>query len=513
MISATGGQTVEEQLAQNVLNVQVLSKQLQEKAKRARRVAKREDSSDDDDANGPGVTALARFAQVEAMPRPAGRPSTDTLFSWNALPNEWIVPLGLKGGVPVLGGSVSRLLSRGVVRFPSSIQRIEFGTDNISSENQGVLVEGWACWRVSDPKLALQKLDFSDRDNPMLATSKTLAIECAGIMKGLISVKTVNDLLKRREDLIDRLHEKLKPTEQRWGISFDEIGVSEVQILSQEVFDNLQRPYRNEAREVASTSDLDTEERIASRTAAQKERVARLNAENANRLRELETKNETQIREVEATEQKKRILNEQEIRQLKIEEEKRVQLLQEQAQREVGEQRVIAEQRIAAARQAEQIRTEAEQREQRERLELARLELAREVAAAEKALSEAKKRAELALQLLSVESELDLERRRLAVVHEREEFRLKVAAEERRIMGQLSDAEIRAKVVEALPEIAANIRIGDVRWYGGSASDGPAVLLSRALDQVLDVAEQHGIELRRHAPNRDGSGPAPPKER
>ena len=94
-------------------------------------------------------------------------------------------------------------------------------------------------------------------------------------MKGLISIKTVADLLKRREDLIDKLREKLKPTEERWGISFDEIGISEVQVLSQDVFENLQRPFRNDAREVAATSDLETEERITSKKAEQRERVAK----------------------------------------------------------------------------------------------------------------------------------------------------------------------------------------------------------------------------------------------
>lgn len=453
---------------------------------------------------GEGATRARVSTAISAR---RARPSTDTMFAWNALPNEWIVSLG-SGATPQLGGSISKLFGRGVVRFPSSVQRIEFSTDNISSENQGVMVEGWACWRVSDPKTAVSKLDFSDQDEPMLHTSKILAVECAGIMKGLISVKTVHDLLKRREDLIDRLREKLKPTEQRWGIAFDEIGISEVQILSQEVFDNLQRPFRNEAKEVAATSDLDTDEKIANKTAAQKERVARLNADNANRLRELEARNETKIREVEIGEEKKRIVGEQEVKGMRIEEEKRVTILQEKAKHDLEEQRVLAAQRLDASKKSEEVRLQAQLQAEREKLELERLARAQDIAAAEKELAQAKKLAELELKKAELDAQIQTEKQKIAMEQERELFRLKVQAEERRILGQLSENEIKAKVVEALPKIASSIRIGDIKWYGGSgAQDGPTSILARAVDQVLDVAEAHGIDVRK----KNGAAETPKK--
>ncbi len=489
------------------------------------------------------------------------RPKTDTYWSWNALPNEWIVPLGKAGAKPVLGGSVSKVWNRGVVRFPSSVQRIEFSTDNISSENQGVLVEGWACWRVSDPEKAVEKLDFSDINVPMLNTSKILAIECAGIMKGLISVKTVQDLLKRREDLIDQIREKLKPTEARWGLSFDELGISEVQILSQDVFENLQRPFRNEAREVAATSDLDTEERIASKQAVQRERVAKL-----------ESENETAVHEIQMAEEQKRLLQEQEISTLRIDEEKRVSLQREQAEREVERARVeaerqatlaaltaeeqrrltelraedersteeerleatrrqkkleaeraiaiqemeaetertLAEQRAEAERELEQVKLDAARAEAREKAELQRIALAQDVAEATRKLEEARKAAEVAIARLELEAEVETIKARLGVREAQELLRLKVAAEDRKIGGQLSDAEIRAKLVESLPSIASSIKVGDVRWYGGGqAGDvGPAGILGKALDQVLDIAESHGITLGK----RSGNGGLPEGE-
>src|SRR5262249_48109832 len=122
---------------QNVV-VEVLSKQLMQKKMAAPAGAPAQRAQAAMPAQMAERARAARSPYAHA--RGPVRPKTDTTFRWNALPNEWIVPLG-GTNPPVLGGSVSKLWNRGVVRFPSSVQRIEFSTDNISSENQGVLVE------------------------------------------------------------------------------------------------------------------------------------------------------------------------------------------------------------------------------------------------------------------------------------------------------------------------------------------------------------------------------------
>lgn len=468
----------------------------------------------------------------ELARRRPGRPPTDTWLSWNALPNEYIAAIGTARAEPVLGGSVSKLFARGALRFPSSVQRIEFRTDNISSENQGVLVEAWACWRVLDARSAIAQLDFSDPDDPMGKTSKTLAIQCAGILKGLISIKTVSDLLKRREDLIDALRKKLKPTEERWGLSFDEIGISEVQVLSQEVFENMQRPFRNEAREIANTSDLETEERIVRRKTDQHERVALIESEGARKASEMHARAKTQIRAVDVEEEQKRLDAEKGIATLRMEEdtrqkslaadlERRLQVEAVQAEREARirqletveleklralqaeESRKIEATRLGALREAADVEAERTLVLARCELEKARFAALLETTQAEQAVAVARREADEAARRAAALLEAEISRTALAVDAERQEARLTVAERDRTIGGRFSDAEIRMQIVEKLPIIASNIRVGDVRWYGG-ADGGPLGILGKAVEEVLDIASAHGLVVRPGPPASSG---------
>jgi len=467
---------------------EVYSKQLQQKLKRPA-------ASNAPFAQGEAPPARAAAGGPEAEPRPR-RPSTDSFLRWNALPNEWIVPLGTGPSEPVLGGSLPKWRYPRVLRFPSSIQRIEFRTDNISSENQGVLLEGWACWRVSDPRLAVEKLDFADQDDPMARTSKTLAIECGGIMKGLISVKTVHDLLKRREDLIDKLREKLQATEKRWGISFDEVGISDVQVLSQAVFENLQRPFRNEAREVAAVSDLETEERIAQKTATQKERVAKIEADNEARLREIHAASEAQVRTVESKEEQEKLAAEQALAVLRARAAHEREVEQAHARHRLG----VEEGRLAQEKQLEQAKAEAELRVKKKELDLLKAAIALEVEKADRAVAVERLGAELETLRARARAAAETAGDEASAQRARDELRLRTLAEEREILGRVTDAELRQKLVASLPEIARAVPVGDVRWYGGGgnggADGGPMGLLGKALEQVLTVAESHGLDVK-----------------
>src|SRR5262245_21007336 len=98
-------------MEQKNVQVAVLSKQLQQKlgAPPPQAVfAEQADMLPAAAAPGGGSVTRARVATSVSMKR--GRPSTDTLFAWNALPNEWIVALG-SSAQPQLGGSVSKLFS------------------------------------------------------------------------------------------------------------------------------------------------------------------------------------------------------------------------------------------------------------------------------------------------------------------------------------------------------------------------------------------------------------------
>ena len=460
------------------------------------------------------------------------RAKTDSLWSWNALANEYIVPIGSVGHLPTLGGSVSKLRHRGVIRFPSSVQQITFETDNISSENQGVRVAGWACWRVSDPAVAVSKLDFANQDAPMALTNEHLQRQCAGIMKGLISIKTMADLLKKREDLIVKLREKLTATEQKWGIAFDEIGISDVQVLSREVFENLQKPFRNEAREVASTSDLATQERIALKTNEQKEKLTRIEGESAAKQHEFQARAATESKKIEAEEEQSQLRMQQATEAVKLaeadkvarqaaqledqrrqqsEERQKAQALQGLANdAQVAQQRrdnahaaqlsiVQRDQEVAAA----QAQSSAIQAQRDHQLALTQVAAERALATEKDSLALASQTALLVLQAAERTALTAIDRQALELTRATDEVRLAAQATERQIRGTVSPAEIQQRLVEVLPLVAAQIKIGDVRWYGGTAAgESPLGILAGAVEQVLNVAEAHGLDVKALLPNK-----------
>lgn len=442
------------------------------------------------------------------------RAKTDSLWSWNALANEYIVPIGSVGHLPTLGGSVSKLRHRGVIRFPSSVQQITFETDNISSENQGVRVAGWACWRVSDPAVAVSKLDFANQDAPMALTNEHLQRQCAGIMKGLISIKTMADLLKKREDLIVKLREKLTATEQKWGIAFDEIGISDVQVLSREVFENLQKPFRNEAREVASTSDLATQERIALKTNEQKEKLTRIEGESAAKQHEFQARAATESKKIEAEEEQSQLRMQQATEAVKLSEADKVarqaaQLEDQRRQQSEERQKAQALQGLANdAQVAQQRRDNAHAAQlsivQRDhQLALTQVAAERALATEKDSLALASQTALLVLQAAERTALTAIDRQALELTRATDEVRLAAQATERQIRGTVSPAEIQQRLVEVLPLVAAQIKIGDVRWYGGTAAgESPLGILAGAVEQVLNVAEAHGLDVKALLPNK-----------
>ena len=442
------------------------------------------------------------------------RAKTDSLWSWNALANEYIVPIGSVGHLPTLGGSVSKLRHRGVIRFPSSVQQITFETDNISSENQGVRVAGWACWRVSDPAVAVSKLDFANQDAPMALTNEHLQRQCAGIMKGLISIKTMADLLKKREDLIVKLREKLTATEQKWGIAFDEIGISDVQVLSREVFENLQKPFRNEAREVASNSDLATQERIALKTNEQKEKLTRIEGESAAKQHEFQARAATESKKIEAEEEQSQLRMQQATEAVKLSEADKVarqaaQLEDQRRQQSEERQKAQALQGLANdAQVAQQRRDNAHAAQlsivQRDhQLALTQVAAERALATEKDSLALASQTALLVLQAAERTALTAIDRQALELTRATDEVRLAAQATERQIRGTVSPAEIQQRLVEVLPLVAAQIKIGDVRWYGGTAAgESPLGILAGAVEQVLNVAEAHGLDVKALLPNK-----------
>ncbi len=186
------------------------------------------------------------------------------VFFETALPNEYLVEVGRRTIKPVLGGRRFRLF-RKILRVPGSVETLYFQTDNANMNYQGIGVEGYASWRIDParPEIAIATLDFFDDDDPMRDTNAKLTTICVEAVRHVIANMSIDDALKKKDEIGDNLKTQLKKFEQRWGILFDQVGIKKVSIMSERLFEDLQSEFRDKLRLDVSKTRIQTDREIA----------------------------------------------------------------------------------------------------------------------------------------------------------------------------------------------------------------------------------------------------------
>jgi hypothetical protein len=140
-------------------------------------------------------------------------------FFETALPNEYLVEIGRKKVSFQLGGRRFRLFKK-FIRIPASVQTLRFSTDNANQDYQGIGIEGYANWRIdpSNPETAIHTLDFFDENDPMARTNAGLRTICVEAVRHVIANMGVDDALKKKDEIGERLRSQLKEVEKTWGI-------------------------------------------------------------------------------------------------------------------------------------------------------------------------------------------------------------------------------------------------------------------------------------------------------
>jgi len=176
------------------------------------------------------------------------------------------------------------------VIIPSTAQRVNFTADQITLENQGVEVMGFAVWKVADPEKAYLNFDFRNPVEALerITTYMTDMVESA--IRHHVSNMKVEEVLRKRGSIILRLKQELQFITDRWGLEFDTIEIKNVRIFSEALFANMQAPFRNEVFRASETSKLLAEREVAERRVQHQEEMAAREQElkRANLTREAE---------------------------------------------------------------------------------------------------------------------------------------------------------------------------------------------------------------------------------
>jgi len=443
----------------------------------------------------------------------AGKPAEDPekMKKWGlitARPSEFLIHMrrGRVRDVSGQGASCFKLPGDAVAIVPTSVQRLRFTADQVTSEKVGVQVTGLAVYRIVDPLVAFRMLNFSFPERAQEKLRELLGEMFVGAVRRLVANLTVEECLTRRkEGLATELMREIGPvvsgrgrledsTDTGWGVVLDTIEIQDVRVLSDTVFANMQARYREEQERVAREAEL-AKERFIRREEAEAERqiaLTRLATEEEVRHKRQEAEEQAKLESlaVESRVEEARVAKERGTRQAQVGLERETALAKLNAEREVREQKARTEEAQTLARlEAERRMAEAQQENER-------------------ALSAAQARAALERMNLAQEAEaarLEHERRMKALQAEAEQEALlyerqTLAARHESLMAELQQEEertrLRAKAAEARCAIAeAELTLAELEARKARMAQDPELARAKALREIENTLSPESIQL------------------
>lgn len=357
--------------------------------------------------------------------------------------------------------------------IPAAVQTLLINARCISAERQGVLVQAYVQWVVDDVRTAYRRLDFSDSSDPMRIVNVQLREQAEAAIKDKVATMPIDDILSDKQPIIEELTTRLRgvaegtrvaDTTTGLGLKIVTVQIKEAVVSSTRLWENLQKPFRAEREKLARMAELEAQQQIATRELEIRQLRETAEIESARHMAELRAR---QAREAYDREQQEKA------RQHKLEQE--------------AEQRALAERALT-----EKARRLADEELARQRHELEAAAVARELEAVRRQLELERARAEL--EKLRSANTIEREEVEHAARARREEREVEVFARRRAAENDLSEAHLRARLVEQLPRLAeAMPRPDELRavTVNGDGAAALAGLLAGAL-QIVDRVAKNG---------------------
>ncbi|MCP4138068.1 MAG: hypothetical protein GY754_44300, partial [bacterium] len=398
-----------------------------------------------------------------------------------SLPNEYLIQIGKKEIKPILGGRSFKLF-RKFIRVPASVQTLYFTTDNANVDFQGIGVEGYASWRINpdNPSLSITTLDFFDEDDPMAMTNSELKTICVEAVRHVLSNMNIEEALKQKEDIANKLKIQLKGIEDKWGIIFDQVGIEKVKIMSDKLFEELQSQYRDRLRLDVAKTRISTDRDIVTEENNMKEKTELEALETDKKIDLVKIENQTSVKEVELNEQQKISEREREIREENYDKEVEFKMKQEEKEYDLSQLEKDLQQKIAEKEreiQEDNYRKETEfKMEQEEKeYELSQLEKDLEI-----------KLQNVEIQLLNTQNIIQGLNNNIA------QKQLEIDKLKREIEQIFSSDTLTSQFIETLPEIYSSISIDNYSVLD-TGSDSSVSPIGKFLNELLFTVKNSGL--------------------
>lgn len=155
-----------------------------------------------------------------------------------------------------------------VAKFPASVHKVDFSTQQVTQEMQGLEVSGmivWSIYRIDEgPMKAFKNLGEDLKDEiPRSANEKLVSMSNA-IVRNCIANSTINEIITNRQMIRTALKKEMFDVVKGWGVWVETIEITDVKILSSSLFKDLQSKFREEQKQRAEMDKLLINDQIES---------------------------------------------------------------------------------------------------------------------------------------------------------------------------------------------------------------------------------------------------------
>jgi hypothetical protein len=115
----------------------------------------------------------------------------------------------------------------------------------------------WTVWRTDDGPFKCYKTmgKSIESDNPNAANSKLIAL-AQSVVREAIANNTIDNIIKNRSLLTDKIRKDLTPICKGWGIFLERVDIKDVKICSAQLFSDIQSEFRLMQRKDADIKSI-----------------------------------------------------------------------------------------------------------------------------------------------------------------------------------------------------------------------------------------------------------------
>eukprot|EP01002_Notosolenus_urceolatus_P002817 NODE_1740_length_1315_cov_71.873618_g1449_i0.p1 GENE.NODE_1740_length_1315_cov_71.873618_g1449_i0~~NODE_1740_length_1315_cov_71.873618_g1449_i0.p1 ORF type:complete len:368 (+),score=108.69 NODE_1740_length_1315_cov_71.873618_g1449_i0:80-1105(+) len=282
-------------------------------------------------------------------------------------PNEWLLVIRnghlLKCGI---GAQVFQWPFDQVVRFPTRINQVDFKAQQVTKEMSGIEVTGfinWVCYRNDDgPWRAFQNFPELAQGQQPSQANKNLARLAESIIRSQVANASMDEILKKRSELRQKIRQEFQAQVTGWGVWLETVEITEVRILSQTLFNDLQERFRQASHREAENIRMESQREIDSKRVQQdlvaaKEKADAEHKKHVYRLqKELErAREEEKLMEENQRIKKAKIQTEDELRRISAENEQKLENFKADQQRVRRKQEMELESEMSGVNQKMQV--------------------------------------------------------------------------------------------------------------------------------------------------------------